>query len=181
MCSFPHFTLCFARDLCKRARVPATHPVFRARFGQKCAHSGPSLRVLRAIWTKVRAFRPLTSCFAHILGENVLIPALHPVFRAHSRQKCARRSSYCGVPYPKMTVCGVQRAFFTGPGHQNGGFWGTTGSFCRSGTPKWLVLGHVRRVLRVRWSEGGGKQGRGTAAGVNAIRRLQRGRCGGLC
>ncbi len=46
--------------------------------------------------------------------------------------------------------CLARWAVFVGPGHQNGWFWGTTGGFRRSGTPKWLVLGHDGRFSRAR-------------------------------
>ena len=49
-----------------------------------------------------------------------------------------------------MTVFGARRAFFTGPGHQNGGFWGTAGGFRGLGTPKRLVLGHEGLFSRAR-------------------------------
>ncbi len=74
----------------------------------------------------------------------------------------------------KKAVFGVRKASFAGSGHQKGCFWGTQGEFCGFGGAK--AVGRQGEA-----GVGGGKQGWGTAAGVNAIRRLQRGRCGGLC
>ena len=80
----------FARVFDKSARVSALYPRIRARFRRKCARCGPSPRVLRAFWAKVRAFQPFTPVFAHDSGESVLVPAFALVFRAQLWRKCAR-------------------------------------------------------------------------------------------
>ena len=171
MRSFPPLTSCFARDSGKSARIPVPHPLFRARFGQKCARSSPSPRVSRTIRAKMRAFRPLAPCFARDLGKNARVPVPHPVFCARFGQKCARSSPSPRVSRAIRAKVRASELILRGSVPQNDCSWGTTGCFHWSGTPKWRFLGHVRRVflvLRVWWSEGGGWQGEGgVKQGVN--------------
>ena len=116
--SFRPLTPCFARDSGENARVPAPRPVFRARFGRKCARSGFRPRVSRTILAKVRSFRPHTPSFARVLGESVLDPAFALVFRARFRRKCARRGSYCGAS-----------GAFAPDSRPEGLFWNESGAF----------------------------------------------------
>ena len=149
MRAFRHLTSCFARDLGKSARVPVPHPVFRARFGQKCARSGHSPCVSRAIPAKVRAFQSLTSCFTRVLGENALIPATHPVFRARFGQKCARSSPSPRVLRAIRAKVRASELVLRGSVPQNDCLWSTTGYFHWSGTPKGLVLGYGGRFSQI--------------------------------
>ena len=151
---------CFAQ---RNAVIPAVD-------GQKCLFCPTESRFSCLGWAKTLILPNGTPLFLPLMGKNACFAQRRAVIPATDGQKrlfCPTESCFSCFGWAKTLVLtngtrvlrawdtkrvafGVRQASFAGSGHQKGCFWGTTGEFCGRGTPKRLLLGHARRVLRVR-------------------------------